>query len=158
MTLKTKKKLLYIGYAAVVLLTVLALIFAIHVQVNKAQAGETLGESLGPVFVIILYVILFPAVLLVEFEVFYAIKYFIFSPCKTTAQTAINITCLALPILILGVILLLSHDSNGNAAGVLYFLWLGIHLLFRLFYLPTNAAHVRRMVQAKEIAQNSNTY
>ena len=155
----TKKKLLYFGYAAVVLLTVLALIFSIHMQVNKAEAGETLGESLGPIFVIILYVILFPAVLLVEFEVFYALKYFIFQTYKTKAQTVINVVCLTLPLFVLGVLFLLTeYTFAGNAPGVIYFLWLGAHLLFRLFYLPSNAVRVRRKLQEQEMNTNDNTY
>lgn len=159
MATKTKKKLLYIFYAILVLLTVLALIFAIHVQVNKAEAGKTLADSLGPVFVIILYVILFPAVLLVEFEVFYAIKYFMLSPYKTTAQTVINLVCLALPALLLGVLFLLTeYTFAGNVAGVIYFLWLGAHLLFRLLYLPANAVRIRRAVQEQEAKNSSNTY
>lgn len=159
MKTSTKKKLLYFGYAAVVLLSVLALIFSIHMQVNKAEAGETLGESLGPIFVIILYVILFPAVLLVEFEVFYAIKYFTLSPYKTTAQTVINVACLALPALVIGALFLLTeYTSFGDVAVAIYFLWLGAHLLFRLFYLPSNAVRVRRKLQEQEMNTSDNTY
>ncbi len=150
-----KKKLLYIGFAVVVLITIVALILAIRLQINKAEAGTTFADSIAPVFVIILYVILFPAVLLVEFEVFYALKYFIFQTYKTKAQTVINIVCVSLPLLVLGILFLLTeYTFFGNAAGVVYFLWLGAHLLFRLVYLPTNVTRVRNMAQAAEKSNN----
>ena len=139
----TKKKLLYFGYAAVVLLTVLALIFTICALKNMAEAGEGF-DALGAAFLIIFCVIALPGVLLVEFEVFYTIKYFFFSSRKTKTQTVINVVCLALPLFVLGVLFLLTeYTFVGNAPGVIYFLWLGAHLLFRLLYFTIGAGRAK---------------
>ena len=151
----SKKKFLYIGYAVVVLLTILALVLAIKLQIDKAEAGTTFADSIAPVFVIILYVILFPAVLLVEFEVFYALKYFIFSQYKTKAQTVINIVCVSLPLAVLGILFLLTeYTFAGNAPGVIYFLWLGVHLLFRLLYFTIGARRAKPATQEQEKKQS----
>lgn len=147
----SKKKLLYIGFAVVVLITIVALILAVRLQINKAEAGTTFADSIAPVFVIILYVILFPAVLLVEFEVFYIFKYFLFSQRKTKAQTIINVVCLTLPLFVLGVLfLLMEYTFAGNAPGVIYFLWLGAHLLFRLLYFTIGVGRAKPAAREQE--------
>ena len=155
MASKTKKRLLSISYAIVVLLTVISLVLAVKLQIDKAEAGANLTDSIAPVFVMILYLILFPAVLLVEFEVFYIFKYFLFSQHKTKAQTIINVVCLALPLFVLGVLFLLTeYTFAGNAPGVIYFLWLGAHLLFRLLYFTIGAGRAKPAAREQEEKQS----
>ena len=147
--LNTKKKLLYIGYAVVTLLTVLALIFTICVLKNMAETGNDFSDALGAAFLIIYCIMLLPGVLLVEFEVFYIFKYFLFSQHKTKAQTIINIACLALPFFTFVIIFLILLQSYGDTAAILYFLWLGAQLLFRLGYFTVRGTRRGKVQQVK---------